>query len=168
MFTAISQSVPRCRRRGTLVAIVTMLVISSSLLAQTSHTNADARLIASVKQVSVSSLDAVLPSIPFVRWLQIEAGTEARISFAVRSAADDSDHADFPTCVEADAQLNDGRHIWIFIAVRPSKQTAAAKFSLRSATILTQHETIDVPRLSDISAILIRTHEIVAHPEIAQ
>jgi len=169
--TSIRKNSDRAIGRVVLPLVATIVMVVSPALAAKLSVDPTIRLIASVKRLPVSELDPILPSISFANWLEIEAGSGARISYAVRQQSNNAGNLGaFPTCVEADAQLEDGRAIWIFIAVRASKQAGAIRFKLHSATILTQHETIDVRRLSDVPAVLIKTHEVAAaaHPEIAQ
>jgi hypothetical protein len=76
-------------------------------------------LIQQVKRIPASRLDAALPPITFAKWLQLESGPGAQISWVLRyrdaTSADPGDN--FPTCVETDARMRDGRSIAIFIGI---------------------------------------------------
>lgn len=137
----------------------------------------ESKLIARVKNVPVSKLDPVLPSVRFEQWLRTEAGADAHFDWEVndcgeQTGAPGQNPDEIPTCVEADARLKDGREIVITIAVQESsnRKTAVEKQSLtvHFAQLVTTHETINIRLLSDFPAALIKTHELVSYPEIAK
>jgi len=157
-----------------LASAVYLIVISLCGSAQATPTNArDSKLIARVKQVQVSQLDRNLPPISFEKWLQVEAGADAKFHWEVNDCGEQTGTApdrgrDFPVCVEADAAMKDGRSIVIMIAVGSSKKSPAGKPALYFAQLITPHETINVRELSDFPAALMKTHEPAPYPEIAR
>ena len=127
-------------------------------------------LIEQVKQMPASRLDRGLPRVSFAKWLQAEAGPDARISWVLRYAkATDTDGGrDFPTCVEADAMMETGRSIVILIGVgRPGKIGDRKAFVYR-ADLLDQHDSIGLNHLRDIPAALSRFQRTASHSEVVR
>ena len=127
-------------------------------------------LIEQVKQMPASRLDRGLPRVSFAKWLQAEAGPDARISWVLRYAkATHMDGGrDFPTCVEADAMMETGRSIVILIGVgRPGKIEDRRPFVYRT-DLLDQHDSIGLNHLRDIPAALSRFQRTASHSEVVR
>jgi hypothetical protein len=123
-------------------------------------------LIQQVKRIAASRLDAALPPITFAKWLQLESGPGAQISWVLRyrdaTSADPGDN--FPTCVETDARMRDGRSITIFIGIGTPGKVQNIKPFVFSADLWRpdqslSDESISVDRLSDLAAALRKIHE---------
>jgi len=122
-------------------------------------------LIEQVKQMPVSRLDRGLPRVSFAKWLQAEAGPDARISWVLRYAkatATDGGR-DFPTCVEADAMMETGRSIVILIGVGGPGKVGDRKPFVYRADLMDQHDSIGLNHLRDIPAALSRFQPTASH-----
>ena len=137
----------------------------------------EAKLIARAKTLSVAKLDAALPNVSFEQWLRTEAGAGAKFAWEVndcgeQTGAPGQNASEIPTCVEADATLKDKRQIVIMIAVQGAIEKKVPKaqpaFSVFFAQLITPRETINIKKLSDFPAALVRTHEPTSNPEIAK
>ena len=77
-------------------------------------------------------------------------------------------HGPVPLCIEVDSSLKDGREIVLFIANDQPKKDAPPDWKIFFAQLVTPHEKINLRRLSDLPAALIKTHQLVHYPEIAK
>ena len=152
-----------------------LLVLCALTAAQDPNAARDAKLIADAKRIPVHKLDDVLPDLAFDKWLMKESGSDANYHWEVNDCGEQSgnpnDTGPVPLCVEVDSDLKDGREIVIFIADdRPenARKTAPPDWKIFFAQLTTPHEKINLRRLSDLPAALIKTHQLVHHPEIAK
>jgi len=152
-----------------------LLVLCAAALAQDPNAARDAELITAAKQVSVHKLDNVLPDLSFEAWLAKESGSDATYHWEVNDCGEQSgnpnDTGPVPVCVQVDSTLKDGREIVIFLADdRPKNaaKDATPDWKIFFAQLTTPHEKINLRRLSDLPAALIKTHQLVNHPEIAK
>ena len=152
-----------------------LLLLCAAAMEQDPNSTRDAKLIAAAKQVSVHKLDNLLPDLSFKEWLAKESGLDAKYHWEVNDCGEQSGSPDdtgpVPLCVEVDATLKDGREIVIFIADdRPetAKATGPADWKIFFAQLTTPHEKINLRRLSDLPAALIKTHQLEHHPENAK
>lgn len=151
------------RSRAPFIAL--LIVFAGIASAQNPNASRDAQLIASAKQVSVHSLDAALPDLALEKWLVKESGSEAKYHWEVNDCGEQSgnpnDTGPVPLCVEVDSTLKDGRGIIIMIAddrAATSGKTAPPDWKIFFAQLTTPHEKINLRRLSDLPAALIKTH----------
>ncbi len=141
--------------------------------AQNSTAAGDAELITSAKQVSVRKLDNALPDLHFENWLAKESGSETyhwEVNDCGEQSGNPNDTGPVPLCVEVDSTFKDGREIVIFLADgRPetSRKTASPDWKIFFAQLTTPHEKINLRRLSDLPAALIKTHQLQKYPEFA-
>lgn len=152
--------------------IMPLIVFVGIAFGQNPNAARDAKLIAAAKQVSVHKLENALPDLAFERWLAKESGTEAKYHWEVNDCGEQTGDPDnavpVPTCVEVDSSLKDGREIVIFIADdRPENTTnnASPDWKIFFAQLTSPHEKINLRRLSDLPAALIKTQN---HPETAK
>jgi len=126
-----------------------------------------ASLIERVKETPVSRLDAALPPrVSFAKWLQDQAGPNIRIAWVIRTADPTGAGRNFPTCVEADAVLDNGRSINIFIGVgTPGKVGNRKPFVYEAALTLPQQAVNYLPHLSDLPAALSKAQGTENHLE---
>lgn len=125
-----------------------------------------AELIEQVKQIPVSRLDSALPRrVSVADWLQTTAGPGAKIGWALRytdaSATDGG--RDFPTCVEADVVMKNGRSINIYIAVGTPGKVGNHKAFVFETDLMGQREITTVRHLSDLPAALAMAQEAANH-----
>ena len=93
-----------------LLVAICLAASSICVHAQTSTTKErDAKLVSHVKQLPVSELDPLLPVLTFEKWLNIEAGADAKFRWGVSDCAEESrtapEQRDRPLCVEVEAQM---------------------------------------------------------------
>ncbi len=132
----------------------------------------DAKLIAAVKAVPIQKLDPLLPDEPFERWLRAQSGRDAQFHWEVNDCGEQTgtpgDSGPIPLCVEVDSALKDGRQIVIFIANDQPSNDGPPEWKIFFAQLTTSHEKINLRRLSDLPAALIKTHQLTHHPETAK
>jgi hypothetical protein len=122
-------------------------------------------LIARVKNMPVSKLDAALPATRLEDWLQTQAGPDGRIGWDFRSSDVVDIQARFPDCVEVDATLKDGRSFFVLIDVGPKGQHPR----FYSADVITsKNHMADVHRLSDLPRVLRKTNQNPGRSEVKQ
>jgi hypothetical protein len=149
--------------------LVPLILCGALASAQNPNAARDAELIASAKQVSVHNLDDALPDLDFEKWLAKQSGPEARYHWEVNDCGEQSGNPNetgpVPLCVEVDSTLKDGREIVIMIAddsPETSSKTTPPDWKIFFAQLTTAHEKINLRRLSDLPAALIKTQN---HPE---
>jgi len=158
------------------LSVITIYLVASAICAhaQAGMTKTqDAKLIADIKQMSVSELDPTLPRLGFEKWLRVEAGADPIFSWEVNDCGEQTGSVadrgrDIPVCVEVDASMKDGRNITILVAVGTTKKVPAGRSRLYFSQLTTPGETIQIRKLGDLPAALVRTHRLVSYPEIAQ
>jgi hypothetical protein len=126
-----------------------------------------------VQQGLVSKLDPALPDVPLLKWLTVEAGGEAKITWNVSNCRNVQgisvdERRMFPVCVEADADMKDGRSIVLVFGVALAKPSSEDGSKFCFGHLETPHETISLHHLSDLPVALIKTHGTIGYPEIAQ
>lgn len=132
----------------------------------------DFKIVASVKRASVHKLDDTVPDLAFEKWLRKESGPDAQYHWEVNDCGEQTgslaDTGPVPTCVEVDSTLTDGREIIILVGDDSPPRSKVADWKIFFAQLVTVHEKINLRRLSDLPAALIRTHQIVHYPEITK
>lgn len=106
--------------RGRLV--VTVLLLTTSLSAQTSHPGPDARIVERAKKTIISSFDALLPNLTLESFLQYETenspiewqASECKQEVANRNA---SRKLGKTICVRASADLRDERVVSVVVSL---------------------------------------------------
>jgi len=161
-----------------ITVLAAALVVCAAALAQVDPNAArDAKLIVEMKQASVHRLDEALPDLSFEKWLRKESGDDAQYHWEVNDCGEETgapgDSAPVPTCVEVDSTLKDGREIVVFVADDRSardrpKMAEPPHWKIFFAELVTPREKINLRRLSDLPAALIRTHQLPNNPEIAK
>jgi hypothetical protein len=106
-----------------------VLLMSVVAVAQTSQ---ERKAISFAKAIPVSQLDKKLPATPFERWLTIQAGAGAQMTWEVTDCGEQTGTTadsgrDFPMCVEVNAHTRDDREIVVSIAVGSFKQGIQGK-----------------------------------------
>jgi hypothetical protein len=153
-------------------AAIFFLLCVAAGAAQDPNAARDAKLIAAARQVSVHKLDNALPDFAFEKWLAKESGPDAKSHWEVNDCGEQSgapgDSGSVPLCVEVDSSLKDGRQIVIFLVDdRPATagKDAPPDWKIFFTQLTSPHEKINLRRLSDLPAALIRTQN---HPETAK
>lgn len=151
---------------------VLLFALCAAAAAQDPNATRDAKLIAAAEQVSVHKLDETLPDVSFERCLEKESASDAKYHWEVNDCGEQSgtpgDIGTVPFCVEVDSTLNDGREIVIFLAddrPKDAKKDDPPDWKIFFAQLTTPHEKINLRRLSDLPAALIKSQN---HPETAK
>jgi hypothetical protein len=156
------------------LTIAALCLIASATLASAQVRTPDAltdsqiaNLIERIRQMSVSRLDAALPRREsFANWLRDQAGPGAKIGWMIRSADPTGAGRNFPTCVEADAVLESGRSIVVFIGVGTPGKVGDRRPFVYEAELTKPNEAIkSLPRLSDLPAALSKVQDTENHLE---
>lgn len=85
---------------------LTRVGVIASLLMVNAVAASGQKLTAGAKRVSVASLDATLPAVPFEKWLaELRGVSTSEITWEVNDCGEGADGRDAPICVEAILQL---------------------------------------------------------------
>lgn len=106
---------------------IIVLVGLFTAVAAFAQTSQERKAISFAKAIPVSQLDKKLPDVPFERWLTMQAGAGAQMTWEVTDCGEQTgttadNGRDFPMCVEVNAQMRDQREIVVSIAVGSFKQ----------------------------------------------
>lgn len=141
------------------IALLAAFIAATSAWAQ--NDQHEKRAIAYAKRVPVSQFDASLAGQRFGEWLRATVGPHAKIKWEVNDCGEQTGTAadigrDFPSCVEADAELPDGRKIVIRVAVGTFAKGISGSPTLYDVFVQTRATIQNVKKLSDLSTALNR------------
>jgi hypothetical protein len=146
-----------------------LLLLCAAPAEQDPNIARDAKLIASVKQMSVHKLDDALPAFAFEKWLQNQSGFGAKYHWEANDCGEQTGSPDetgsVPLCVEVDARLKDGREIVIFVGRDRPPKSKVEEWKIFFAQFTTSHEKIVLRHLSELPGELIKTHPLQDHAE---
>jgi len=152
-----------------MTGLLTVIYVMAAVAAQDPNASRDTKLIADVQQLSADKLDPALASVPFEKWLQTQAGANARFHWEVNDCGEQSgspgEKGPVPVCVEVDTTLPDGREIIIFVGNDQPKENRPPEWKLFFAQLVMPHETIKIRRLSELPAALTKTRQPGENPE---
>ena len=145
-----------------LLNLVVVSLVWSATAKDESPEARRADLIRQVKQTAVYELDHELPVVSFERWLGTEAGEDAEFKWQVHDCGEPAKvtanrSRGVLTCVEARATMKDKRTIIVSLAAETSKKGLMGKPVVHSAQLITPAQTIDIPKLGDLPATLVKT-----------
>ena len=111
-------------KRNLIVLFGVVLVVTSALAQSDRY---EKRAIAYAKRLSVSELEKGLPAQRLADWFREAVGSQAKIKWEVNDCGEQTGTSadvgrDFPSCVEANAELSDGRTAVVRIAVGTFKK----------------------------------------------
>jgi len=140
-----------------IAVLATIFLITSWAAAQNGRSGK--RALAYAKHVSVSRLDPRLPKQAFGQWFKETVGTDARIMWEVNDCGEQTGGGtqkdrDIPTCVEADAELSDGRNVVVRVAVGTLRKGISGPPAVYYSVVLDKTAIRDVKNLSDLSRML--------------
>jgi protein TonB len=115
--------------------------------------------LSSVQGMSASDLDARLSGSPFAIWINQIIGPKAGVVWQLtecgeRIVASDGPGHDLPACAEVNANLPDGRRVFVAISVGTFKKGLNGKPAFFSAAIEQNLQLYPVRRLSDLPEML--------------
>jgi len=119
------------------------------------------RAIAYAQRLAVSQLDVNLPERRFAEWFKANVGSDAKISWEVNDCGEQTGRAadkgrDFPTCVEAIAELSKDRRLCIAVFIGTFKKGIWGRPGVYFAFIQDNGVTRDFMKLSDLPRLLDR------------
>jgi hypothetical protein len=148
----------------TLTLLAACLTLGSTLVvAQMRLTNDDVVApISRVKETPASRIDPTLPPVALEKWLGTQAGPDAAVGWAVRTADDPGQGLPW---VEADISLRGHPALVIMIATGTSRGGIATKPRFRSLHQLIQAgDVTEWTRLRDFPAALKRARDLKLGP----
>jgi TonB family protein len=115
--------------------------------------------LSSAQEMSASNLDAELPDRPFAGWFDQIVGPKAGVVWQLSECgeqivAPDKAGQDMPACAEVNANLPDGRKVFVVISVGTFKKGLNGKPALFRAVIEQNEQFHQVRRLSDLPEML--------------
>ena len=148
----MAKNSPRWRFGGVIVTRLPCLAlclaigfITASAQTNLSHDH-NAELISTVKNAPASQIEPGLPSTTFEKWLFLQVGNDATISWTVRIP---DDPVNGPPLVEADVSIQGRPGIVIMIAAVPRK-IRGTKFRLESLLLMGTDDYAEWPNLRDL------------------
>jgi hypothetical protein len=140
-----------------LIILVGIVFIATTAWAQSDRY--EKRAIAYTKRLSVSELENGLPAQRFADWFSDAVGSQAKIKWEVNDCGEqtgataDVGH-DFPSCVEANAELNDGRTAVVRIAVGTFRKGISGPPAIYYCFVQDRTGIRDVKNLDDLRRVL--------------
>jgi len=115
--------------------------------------------ISSAQELSASELDEALPNRPFAGWFSEIVGPKAGVVWQLTECgeqivASGETGQDLLACAEVNANLPDGRKVFVAISVGTFKKGLAGKLSLFRAVIEQKERFYQVRKLSDLPGTL--------------
>lgn len=115
------------------------------------------KTISMVQDMAVSKLDRKLPrKMSFREWLEEQGGPNVRMNWVVRSGATHP----IPDCVEADANMSDGKIIIVWVAVDHPKRRTPYLYRIDIVTgrdaVTGRFQSEQLDRLHDIPIFLLK------------
>ncbi|HEU0179932.1 MAG TPA: TonB family protein [Blastocatellia bacterium] len=112
-----------------------------------------------VREMPASALDAELPSRSFASWFEQITGPKSGVVWQLTEcgepiAAPDKTRQDLPACAEVNANLPDGRKVFVAIIVGTFKKGLTGKPELFRAVIEQNEQFYQANRLSDLAEML--------------
>jgi len=116
-----------------------LALVLHGLLSQSPQLQTEA--LRTAKETIVQAIDSTLPAIPLELWLQQQLGPRAQIAWEINDCGEATGSSadfgrDLPFCVEASAQLREGRTLTLAF------WAGTAKTGLSSAPITLYHGTL--------------------------
>ncbi|MBO0862188.1 MAG: energy transducer TonB [Chloracidobacterium sp.] len=117
------------------------------------------RAISSAQEMSASDLDKALPDRPFASWFNDVVGQKAGVVWQLTEcgeqiSAQDKTGRDLPACAEINANMPDGRKVFVAISVGTFKKGLTGKPSFFRAVIEQNELFYQVRRLSELPKTL--------------
>lgn len=116
-------------------------------------------LIATVKDVSASSLERGLPAVRFEDWVRANAGSEWTITWRFsKGPKNAANHIDFPDSVDVRGDTEDGRYFRLSIGTTTTNANQVLLFWLSGAANV-QHGWVGLEHLSQLPRLLHHTSQ---------
>src|SRR6185295_13686052 len=140
-----------------LIALFGVFLVATSAWAQNDHY--EKRAIAYAKLLSVSQLEIGLPTQRFADWFSDAVGSQAKIKWEVNDCGEQTGTPtdvgrEFPSCVEANAELNDGRTVVVRIAVGTFRKGISGPPAINYCFVEDRKGIRDVKNLGDLRRVL--------------
>src|SRR5262245_22461537 len=131
------------------------LWLCGSVASSTQTVSFEKQALSLVREMPASALDAGLPSHSFASWFEQVAGPKAGVVWQLTECgeqivAPDKTGQDLPACAEVNANLPDGRKVFVMISVGTFKKGLTGKPVLFRAVIEYNEQFYQAGRLSDL------------------
>jgi len=135
------------------------LWLCGSVASSTQADSFEKQALSLVRAMPASALDAELPGSPFASWFEQVTGPKAGVVWQLTEcgaqiAAPDKTGQDLPACAEVNANLPDGRKVFVVIIVGTFKKGLTGKPELFRAVIEQNEQFLQASRLSDLPEML--------------
>src|SRR5215470_12283729 len=135
------------------------LWLCGSVASSTQTDSFEKQALSLVRAMPASALDAELPGRSFASWFEEVTGPKAGVIWQLTECgeqivAPDETGQDLPACAEVNANLPDGRKVFVMISVGTFKKGLAGKPVLFRAVIEQNEQFILARRLSDLPEML--------------
>jgi protein TonB len=135
------------------------LCFSVSLAGSTQKGSLEKQAISSAQGMSASDLDPALPDLSFANWFSEIVGPKAGVVWQLTECGEQipatgETGPDLPACAEVNANLPDGRKVFVVISVGTFKQGLTGKPTLFRAVIEQNERFYQVRRLNDLPEML--------------
>jgi protein TonB len=135
------------------------LCLCGSMASSTQTDSFEKQALSLVRAMPASALDAELPGRSFGSWFEQLAGPKAGVIWQLtecgeQTAAPDQTGQDMPACTEVNANLPDGRKVFVRISVGTFKKGLTGKPVLFLAVIEQNDQFYQASRLSDLPGML--------------
>src|SRR5215475_2962388 len=142
-----------------LVFLSLALWLCGSVASSTQTDSFEKQALSLVRAMPASALDAELPSRSFASWFEEVAGPKAGVIWQLTECgeqivAPDNTGQDLPACAEVNANLPDGRKVFVMIRVGTFKKGMTGKPVLFRAVIEQNEHFYQANRLSDLPEML--------------
>ena len=143
--------------KRSLIALFGAVLVATSAWAQSDRY--EKRAIAYAKRIFVSQLETGLPAQRFADWFSDAVGSQAIIKWEVNDCGEQTGTPadagrDFPSCVEANAELNDGRTAVVRIAVGTFRKGISGPPAINYCYVENRTGIRDVKNLGDLQRVL--------------
>jgi TonB family protein len=135
------------------------LWLCGSVASSTQTDSFEKQALSLVRAMPASALDAELPSSSFASWFEQVTGPKAGVVWQLTECgeqivAPDKTGQDLPACAEVNANLPDGRKVFVIISVGTFKKGLTGKPMLFRAVIEQNEQFYQASRLSDLPEML--------------
>ena len=139
-----------------LIALFGVVLVATSAWAQSDRN--EKRAIAYAKRISVSQLERGLPAQRFADWFSDAVGGQAKIKWELNDCGEQTGTPadvgrDFPSCVEANAELNDGRTAVVRIAIGTFRKGISGPPAINYLFVENRTGIRDVKNLGDLQRV---------------
>lgn len=159
MRSNLSVSLSLCLSFSLFLFLSVSLWLCGSVASSTQTDSFEKQALSLVRAMPASALDAELPSRSFASWFEEVTGPKAGVIWQLTECgeqivAPDKTGQDLPACAEVNANLPDGRKVFVMISVGTFKKGLTGKPALFRAVIEQNEHFYQASRLSNLPEML--------------